>query len=134
MEKSIREKLNEKYYKLPKNKHDIEKDEKSVYLEYIKVLNELIKEISELRKKDVCFLIKGFNRRQLGCIERCTREENGWKNELDKFNQRYYEMTDFIFYPGFDYGSLSQEEFSIIELMAKFLLNLAEENIKQLDK
>lgn len=132
MEMTLREKLNNKYYKIPEHKHDKDRNEKIIYLEYIKVLNELLEEVSQLRQEQVCFLIKGFNRRQLGCIERCTKEDNGWKNDLDKFNQRYYEMTDFIYYPGFEYGSLTQEEFSVIELMAKYLINLAEEKLKQL--
>ena len=86
-----------------------------------------------MREKDVCFLLKGFNRRKLGCIERCTKIDNEWQTELEKFHQRYYEMTDFIYYPGFEYGLLSQEEFSVIEIMSIFLINKAKENIKILE-
>ena len=134
MNKSTREKLNEKYYKLPKNKHIDNRNEKEFYMDYIKVLNNLLDDVVKLRKKEVCFLIKGFNRRQLGCIERITKEDNGWRNELDNFNQKYYELTDFIFYPGFEYGSLTQEEFSVIELMTRYLINLAENKINNIEK
>lgn len=132
MDKSLREKLNEKYFKIPNNKHNKDRDAKEFYISYLEVLNELLSEIKILRKNYECFLIKGFNRRQIGCIERITKEHNGWNNEFDEFNQRYYELTDFIYYPGFEYGSITQEEFSVIELMAKYLINIAEDNIKKL--
>ena len=45
MEKALREQLNEKYNRLPEQKHDKNRDEKVIYLDYIKVLNELLKEI-----------------------------------------------------------------------------------------
>lgn len=134
MEKTLRELLNEKYNRLPEHKHDKERDERTIYLDYINVLNELLNEIKDLRQNNVCFLLKGFNRRQLGCIERCTKTDNGWKTELENFHQKYYEMTDFIYYPGFEYGSLSQEEFSVIEIIAVYLIYRAKENIKMLEE
>lgn len=132
MKKLLRERLNNKYYKLPDKKYDKGRSEKNVYLDYISVLNDLIEEVRELRKIDIIFLVNGFNYRQKGCIERCTKLDDGWSTNLEKFHQCYYEMMDFIYYPGFNYAPLSQEEFSIVEMMAVYLINKAKENIKLL--
>ena len=111
--KSFNEQTNENYIRF--------------YEDHIKLLNELKSELIEIRnytKIEECT----YNNRQKGCINRLYKEDAGWSEENEKFRQRLYELTDFIFYSDeLEYADecLTIKEIDEILKMINYLLKLA---------
>lgn len=55
------------------------------------------------------------------------------KNYYTKFSEAFYELTDFIYYPNFEYDKLSLHEIEIIKMMANYLINKAYDRIYELN-
>lgn len=112
-------------------KDNCSKDELTKYYKnYQRVLVSLIKDIKEFEKNAVIANNK-LNERQMGCIKRCSEEFvfSAWKESYQKYTQAFYELTDFIYYPGYEYNDLSQNELDIIRVMASYLILKADELI-----
>lgn len=101
------------------------------YKDHIKLLNELKEELKEIRKhttKTEC----NYNYRQKGCIDRIHKEDLGWENENNRFRQRIYELTDFIFYSHeLEYADkyLTIKEIDEIFKMIDYLVDLAQDRL-----
>ncbi len=75
--------------------------------------------------------------RQVGCIYRIQNDDRGWKRETEIYEQKYYEMTDYIFYNEEsvdDEKALSNTELATIGLMARLLVEIAQKRILELEK
>lgn len=70
--------------------------------------------------------------RQIGCIQRITKTftETLYVSQANAFSHAYYELLDFIFYPGQELKELSYNEIEIIKMMISYLISKADEFIK----
>lgn len=140
----LREKLKQKYYIKWKPKHNIfDKNKKNItnaflikmYSEYIKKLNEFIKELDRLKKRIKKESFKP-NFRQIGGYQRCVTDypDKGWDEKYLQYIQAYKElMVDFLCYSSdLEYDDLSIKEMEILKEMALFLITQAEININDL--
>ena len=106
------------------------------YEENKKSLNSLLLDINEyfVDNKEKIEKESNLTIRQNGCIQRITQvfTESLYGNEEQEFSQAYYELLDFIFYPGYDLKELSYNEIEIIRMMIAYLSSKADEFIKKL--
>ena len=105
------------------------------YEENKKSLNSLLLDINEYfvdNKQDLETEAK-LTERQIGCIQRIMKSftKTLYGNDAQDFSQAYYELLDFIFYPGYDLKELSFNEIEIIRMMIAYLYNKADEFIKK---
>lgn len=105
------------------------------YEENKKSLNSLLLDINEYfvdNKKEI-EKESELTSRQIGCIERITKvfTETLYGSQDKDFSQAYYELLDFIYYPGYDLKELSYNEIEIIRMMIAYLINKADEFIKK---
>ena len=136
---SFRETLVIKYVarKIEKHSDDIWSvdDYIKFYEDNKKSLNSLLLDINEhfVDNKDKIERENELTGRQIGCIKRITETftEMGYNNNKEgAFSHAYYELLDFIFYPEFNLKELAYNEVEIIKMMTAYLLNKADEFIK----
>lgn len=102
-----------------------------------KSLNSLLLDINEYfvdHKKDIEKENK-LTDRQIGCIQRITKvfTKEIYGDDARDYSQAYYELLDFIFYPGYDLKELSYNEIEIIRMMIAYLISKADEFIKKFE-
>ena len=141
MEKELfREKIVKEY--VHNRKPEKKSDEVWSIDEYIKFyednkksLNSLLLDINEYFVDNKKEIEKESNliSRQIGCIQRITKifTNTLYGSQAQDFSQAYYELLDFIFYPGYDLKELSYNEIEIIRMMIAYLNNKADEFIKK---
>lgn len=100
-----------------------------------KALNSLLMDINEYfvdHKKEI-EQENNLTQRQIGCIQRITKTftKTLYGNKTQDFSQAYYELLDFIFYPGNDLKELSYNEIEITRMMIAYLISKADEFIKK---
>lgn len=105
------------------------------YEENKKSLNSLLLDINEFfvdNKKEI-EKESNLTSRQVGCIQRITKvfTKTLYGSQAQDFSQAYYELLDFIFYPGYDLKELSYNEIEIIRMMIAYLNSKADEFIKK---
>lgn len=102
-----------------------------------KSLHSLLLEINEyfVDNKKIIKKESQLTQRQIGCIQRITKSfiETLYGAYEQDFSHAYYELLDFIFYPGYDLKELSYNEIEIIRMMIAYLESKADEFIMKLD-
>lgn len=138
--KSFRETIVKEY--VHNRKPEKKSDEGWSIDEYIKFyednkksLNSLLLDINEYcvdNKKNI-EIESNLTERQIGCIQRITKTftKTLYGNQAQDFSHAYYELLDFIFYPGYDLKELSYNEIEIIRMMIAYLISKADEFIKK---
>ncbi len=138
MMKKNRKKLNKKYIDFPvlHFKEQTKNNYIQFYTDHINLLNELKKELYEIKKQtkiEECT----YNYRQEGCIKRLYIEDSGWKEENNKYRQRIKELIDFIYYNDeLDYEDnyLTKKEINELLKMIEYLEDLAKERLNYWEK
>lgn len=105
------------------------------YEDNIKSLKSLLLDINEyfVDYKEKIEKESKLTVRQIGCIQRITKifTETLYGSHADDFSYAYYELLDFIFYPGYELKELSYNEIEIIRMMISYLISKADEFIKK---
>ena len=136
--KMTRKELNNKYVEYPRIHFDYDysptKDELiNFYEDRIKAVCSLMNDLDNVKTnaKENC----NFSMRQTGCIFRIQNDDKGWDKETQIFEQKYYEMLDFIFYNEEsveDKVALCNSEIAIVKLMGRLLFEIASKRIIEL--
>lgn len=138
--KITRKELNIKYVEYPRihfdyNYNPTKEELIKFYKDRIKAIINLMKDLKNVMttEKENC----AHSIRQVGCIYRIQNDDHGWENETDIYEQKYFEMTDYIFYNEEsvdDKNALSNIELATIGLMARLLVEIAKKRILELEK
>ena len=134
---NTREELTKKYVQLKPERHkDVYSIDEQIefYNRNIDVLNILLNDLQQIiaDNKYIDKSVKLTNR-QLGCINRCIEEFNTRYELSDQnFSRAFYEITDFIFYPGCGLTNFTMKEIEISKMMASYLIYKANEIILDL--
>ena len=97
-------------------------------------LNSLLLDINEYfvdNRRDIETETK-LTERQIGCIQRITKSftKTLYGSEAQDFSQAYYELLDFIFYPGYNLKELSFNEIEISRMDIAWIYLIANKDDK----
>lgn len=124
--------LNKKYYIYGEQADKNCSNEELIqyYKKYQDVLLDLLDDLKTI-ESETRLLTNELNIRQRGCINRCSSEfvDSGWHRIDQKYTQAFYEIIDFIYYPGYEYKELAKNEIETIRIMASYLIMKADEII-----
>ena len=100
-------------------------------------LNSLLLDINEyfVDNKSWFYQQRGYEYiltgRQEGCVIRITKTfiDKVYENDIEAFSHAYYELLDFIYYPGTGLVELTFHEIEIVRMMIAYLINKADQYI-----